>query len=251
MNGLFQKRYWFVSVAALTIVALWSHSMNAQPGRSQVVTDRFDKQNMSGQVRIALAWGQQLSPPQNLQIGMINLKDAMNKYTNIQTSMDSHLQLSDPNIVNYPFVFVTTDKTFELTETERQNLRRYFDNGGFMFLDNPNQATEIGAGPLRKLLTDTLPNVRFERILNSHELYSCFFDFPDGPPRGSEGQQLASGLNPNLRSREISFLEGVTYKGRLVAVYSDKGYINMWANYPDSEPPLKMGVNLIVYALTH
>ena len=36
----------------------------------------------------------------------------------------------------------------------------------------------------------------------------------------------------------------------MVAIYSDKGYAIKWAQMSDNDPQLKMGVNMVVFALT-
>ena len=50
--------------------------------------------------------------------------------------------------------------------------------------------------------------------------------------------------------KQIFYLEGITVEERLVAIYSDKGYANKWADTYNNEPQLKMGVNMVVFALT-
>jgi hypothetical protein len=242
-------------VAICTTLSITTPNIYSQnqydPNRLTVVVDPADKQNVTGQTELAFAWGQQFSPPQELQHGVINLKDAMNRWTKVQTSMNNHLMLSDQRIMQMPFVFVTADKVFELTETEKKNLKEYFDKGGFMFLDNAQPVSELSASgaSLKKLIKDSIPNARFEALSNSHAIYHSFFDFNDGPPLSGEVGTIPSS-NPLLRSPERFYLEGVYYKGRLAAVYSDKGYIIRWTQDIDNEPQLRMGVNLIVFALT-
>ncbi len=214
-----------------------------------IVVDPINKQNISGYVNIAYAWGQLFSIPSDLIRGLRNVKEAMNKYTNINTELDDHLILSSNNLMQMPFVFISTKSNFDLTEIEKQNIRRYFDIGGFMFLDNAEPRGEFSSGgaSLKQMLRDTIPNARFEPIPNSHPIYHCFFDFEDGPPIGAE---MGGAGNIRIMSPQRFYLEGVWYKGRLAAVYSDKGYIVKWNENSNNEPQLKMGVNLIVFALT-
>ena len=47
----------------------------------------------------------------------------------------------------------------------------------------------------------------------------------------------------------VAFLEGVWLDGRLVAVYSNKGYALKWKDLANNRPQLKMGVNMVVFAL--
>jgi len=236
---------------------------NPEHVRSEVSIDRSDKQNISGKTEIAFAWGEHFDPPQNLIHGVINLKEAMNRWTNVATTLNEHLLLSDPDIKNLPFVFVSTNKVFELTETEKRNLRAYFENGGFMFLDNCQAASDFSASgaSLRKMLEDVVSDARFAPVPDSHHLYHCFFDFNDGPPQGTElgNVPLIPRSNTEIdlpRPETITLpparysLEGVWLDGDLVAVYSDKGYVVKWNDTSNNEPQLRMGVNLIVYALT-
>ena len=218
---------------------------------AEIIIDSKNKQNISGNLRIALVWGELLRPPLDLQRGVIHLKDAMNRYTKVNTILDKHLLLSSNQLLKMPFVFVTSREKFDLTETEKKNLRRYFDMGGFMVLDNaePLGESSRGGASLRQMLRDTIPNARFQPISDNHELYHCFFDF-DGPPYGSEiGSFGREGRK--IMSKQRLYLEGVWYKGRLVAVYSDKGYIIKWSENSNNEPQLRIGVNMIIYALTH
>ncbi|MCE5251874.1 hypothetical protein LLG96_16830, partial [bacterium] len=51
-------------------------------------------------------------------------------------------------------------------------------------------------------------------------------------------------------AKAVTYLEGVWLGERLVAIYSDKGYAIKWKDLSNNEPQLKMGVNMVVFALT-
>jgi len=260
-----------VAVSLLLIVAfaLVATAQLTYEKKSGVFVDPRNKQKIVGYIKIASAWGEQLRPPQDLSRGIINLKEAMNRYTKIETELDDHLVLSSERLFKMPFVYVTSKEAFQLTETERENLRMYFDMGGFMVVENT--APEVGdfskgGASLRQMLRDVIPNARFAPIPNSHGIYHSFFDFNDGPPQGIEGESY---VNPSLKEinkqrekdglstipeipieqKKTYFLEGVYHKGRLAAIYSDKAYIRKWNDTSNNEPQLRMGVNLIVYSL--
>ena len=217
------------------------------PKKVEIVIDPGNKQNVTGYVQIAYAWGQLFTPPHGLLRGLRNLKEAMIKYTKINTELEDHLIFSSDKLLQMPFVFVTTKTDFDLTEIEKRNIRKYFDNGGFMLLDNAEPLGDFsrGGASLKQMLRDTIPNARFGPIPNNHPIYHCFFDFVDGPPNGAE-----IGISGSVMSPQRLYLEGVWYKGRLVAIYSDKGYIIKWNDNTNNEPQLKIGVNIIVFALT-
>ena len=51
-------------------------------------------------------------------------------------------------------------------------------------------------------------------------------------------------------TKAVLYLEGITITNRMVAIYSDKGYAIKWKDDINNEPQLKMGVNMVVFALT-
>ena len=158
-----------------------------------------------------------------------------------------------------PFVFLCVDTGFELTNIEAKNFGDYLRAGGFAVLDNGTPASEFGAAEasLRQMIRDSLGNdAKFLPIPVSHPIYHCFFDF-DAPPLGSEiatvslvGVTDPMRFNRTTVAERVLFLEGITVSDRLVAVYSDKGYAKRWADNSNNEPQLKIGVNMVVFALT-
>lgn len=222
------------------------------PKRAVVFIHPKDKQKITGYLPIAYAWGQELDPPRDLARGLINLKDAMKKWTKVDTQLEEHLQLGSDKLMEMPFVFVTSKRAFQLTEVEKENIRNYIARGGFLFVENaePREENSPGAASLKQMLMDVIPNARFAAIPNGHQIYHSFFDFNDGPPTGAEiGIQKLAERRP-VMSKQVLYLEGIWYRNRLVAVYSDKGYVVKWAEGMDNTPQLRMGINLIVFALT-
>ncbi len=218
------------------------------PRSAVVVVDYANKQNITGRVPLALAWGELFSPPQEYLRGFIQLREAMIRWTKIETSIEKHLMLSSPRLLEMPFIYVTTDENFDLTGTEKANIKKYLENGGFMVIENPKPLIEVSPGEvsLKQMIRDSLGhNVRFAPIPNDHPLYHCFFDFDDGPPIGAEIGSTAEKRLP----RSVFFLEGVWLRERLAVVFSNKGYIVKWTQLDNNIPQLKMGVNMIVFSL--
>lgn len=218
--------------------------------KAMVIQDPNNKKNIKGFVYIGNLWGTDFVPI--LRRSIPNLVDAVNKYTKINAKMDNHVYLDSRKLLKTPMVFLASDKIFELTEIETRNLGEYLRNGGFLVLDNAKPTLTFGPGEasMRKMLEQTLgSDAKFIPIPNDHPLYHCFFDF-DKPPKGSELDEsidigkLMAGFEP------VFYLEGIWIKNRLVAIYSDKGYSVSWERDYDNIPQLKMGVNIIVFALT-
>ncbi|MHB9030533.1 MAG: DUF4159 domain-containing protein [Candidatus Latescibacterota bacterium] len=228
--------------------------------KAMVIQDPNDKQSIKGFVYIATAWGAQLRPPDELKRSVINLVEAVNRYTNINAKVDSHLFLDSRKIYETPFVYITTDQAFQLTDIEQKSFGDYLRNGGFAMIDNGSPQYEFGAAEasLRQMLRDSLGNdAKFQPIPNDHPLYHCFFDF-EGPPQGAENNMVSTNTvgdqgsiaRSTVMAGQVLYLEGVWLDERLVAVYSDKGYALKWKDLSNNEPQLKIGVNFVVFALT-
>ncbi|HDY89931.1 MAG TPA: DUF4159 domain-containing protein [bacterium] len=189
-------------------------------------------------------------------------KPVVNSYTNIRSKVDKHLFVDSRKLFDTPFVYLCMDEGFELTEIEARNFGEYLRKGGFAVLDNGKPQDEFSSAEasLRRMLRDSLgKDAKFLPIPNNHPVYHCFFDFDDGPPQGAEiaisvvstiTVYTFGNFNNFTMSKQVFYLEGITIDDRLVAIYSDKGYGKKWADTVKNEPQLKMGVNMVVFALT-
>lgn len=142
----------------------------------------------------------------------------------------------------YPFLY--SDSIASLTAEEGRNLAEYLRRGGFLFVDacrnkeiNPN----IGKFLLAqlKVLSAQFPNLRSEKILPNHELYSIYFRMKEFPPyRKSDGQEP---------------LHGVFVGDRMVAVIGLNGFQCAWAGYSDqanANASAQMVTNIYLYAMS-
>ena len=211
-----------------------------------VIQDPTNKQDIQGFVYLALAVGEELDPPTPRAIPQ--LARAVNKYTMINAKVEDRLKLDSRDLFKAPFVYITANKGFNLTAQEVRNLGEYMRMGGFVFAENGVPSLEYGPAEasLRKMFKDVLKkDARFQMLPYDHPVHHSFFDFDDGPPPG--GEILSATGGSTIPSPH---LEGIFLEGRLVAVYSDKAYGEIWEREFSNEPQLKMGLNLVVFALT-
>ncbi len=229
--------------------------------RGMVIQDPNDRQNIRGFVYLALAWGNDLQPDAPRSVS--KLAEGINSYTGVQAKVADHMFLDSPELFKTPFVYITDRDGFELTTKELESLGKYMRSGGFVFADNDRPDLNFGPAEasLRSMFGQALGrDGKLKRIQNNHAIYHSFFDL-DGPPVG--GEYLSVRGNPDIfylnsnestdvyyQPDEVGFLEGVFIDGRLVAVYSDMGYGSIWQDEFENEPQLRMGVNLVVFALT-
>ena len=150
--------------------------------------------------------------------------------------------LGSTEINSYPFVFLTGHGTITANNTEVRNLRNYLDNGGFLYVDD-----DYGLDPnIRALLEEVFPDEEFIELPYNHPIYDQVFPFPQGLPKIHE--------HDNKPARGY----GLFRNGKLVVYYTyESNLADGWAdpeihNDPQEvrEKALKMGVNILVYALT-
>lgn len=215
-----------------------------------VVLNFSNGRKIKGFVSIPAAMsGENLVAPAATARSVAGLVDALRKFTGISGRTDSRLTFSSAELAKYPFVYIASDDLFDLSQNERRNFGNYLRSGGFAVLesyggDNTGWSPK-GAGPLRQMLRDALGAAgELRPIPADHFFYSCFFEFGDGPPRKDNVKTEASSGQPPW------ILEGVWIGERLTAVYSEKQYGLEWSDPNASEAFLKIGVNMVIYALT-
>jgi len=236
-----------------------------------IIQDPNDKRNIRGFFHLVRAYSVSAKPDRNWGQGgpypwpkaIPNLVETINKYTNIRTDLGTSVTFDKRELLATPFVFVNCHWYFRLTPAEAQNLGRYFLVGGFLLADDSFRfkggTSDLA---LRGMIIDGMREAGFEykkdwdfeRLPNSHAIYHCFFDFPDGPPVGHDGD-IGDSYHPVYTY--YPYLEGVHIGERLTAIMSNKEYGACWAGIgsgnrgcKDTLRQLQFGVNIVIFALT-
>jgi Domain of unknown function (DUF4159) len=183
-----------------------------------------------------------------------NILNSLVEYTSIRVNPNEHIvDIASDNLTDYPFVYLTGNKLVRFNETERENLRRYLRNGGFMFVDDCNHDVD---GTFAKTFENELkqildkPEEALKKLAKDHPLYHAFFKFNDGPPATSHE------LNGWGDDVVHNYLKAIEIDGRVAVLYSNKDYGCEW-NYDwtnkrfASKDNTHFGINIVVYALTH
>lgn len=150
---------------------------------------------------------------------------------------------ASPRLFDYAVVFATGHGRIAFSDAERRNLRRYLLSGGFLHVDDNYGLDEYFRPEVRKLFPDR-PLVE---LPYSHPIYHCFYDFPRGLPKIHEHH----GGPPHGYA--------IIDQGRVVLFYSFNTDLNDGWEAPEvhkdpaeiREQAFRMGVNILVYALTH
>ena len=150
--------------------------------------------------------------------------------------------LGSANIHTYPFLFLTGHGTITANNAEITNLRTYLEHGGFLYVDDDYGLNKH----IREIMKRVFPDEELIELPFNHPIYSQVFPFKNGLPKIHEHDNKApQGF-------------GLFHKGKLVMFYTFESNLgDGWAdaevhnNSPKKrEEALKMGVNILVYALT-
>ncbi len=178
-----------------------------------------------------------------------NILDTIARYTAIRVAPAGvTVPLSSPDLMRFPFAFLTGHLPVRFTTAERDRLRAWLGRGGFLFVDDHNHDID---GAFHKTATEELTRVAgpLVDVPNDSPLYRAFFTFADGPP--ATGHEL-NGWGDNLVHKH---LRAVMRDGRIAVLFSNKDYSSEWGYHPDNKRFLsvdntRFAVNVIVYALT-
>lgn len=162
--------------------------------------------------------------------------------SSISTSRRFHaVKLSSDEIYNFPLVIMTGEGAFELPDSERQNLKRFVERGGFLLASAGCSSKEWDKS-FRNEMTKIFGEKRLAGIDFKHPVFHTVYDVDDF----------------KAKHGTIQPLEGVHFEGRLGVLYSQDG-LNDTAHTTgccccggnEIKNCLEINVNILAYALTH
>jgi hypothetical protein len=174
----------------------------------------------------------------------VNLLNFISENTNVKTNPNYvSVDLETNEIFNFPLTFLTGHGNIVLSDKNVKTLREYFENGGFMYVDD-----DYGLdNSLKRELKKVFPNSELIEIPFDHQIYHSFYDFNNGPPKTHE--------HDNKQPKGY----GLFFGERMVLYYTvESNPSDGWANQDVHNDPeekrieaLKFGTNIIVYALSN
>lgn len=168
--------------------------------------------------------------------------------TSIETTPESFLilDLDDPEIMNYPILYVSEPGYWSITEEEAENLRQYLSRGGFVIFDDFRGRPEWNN--LANCMKRVFPDRTFQKLELDHPVFHCFYDI-----------ETLDMVPPYQVPEPPTFYGMFDEAGRLQAVANlnnDIGDYWEWAD--DSLTPVnlsneafKFGINYVIYGMTH
>jgi hypothetical protein len=172
-----------------------------------------------------------------------NLLAFLKATTNIQVGPDeARIQIMDEELFSLPLLYLTGHGRIYFSTEEAARLRLYLTSGGFLYVDDDYGLDKYFRQEIKKVF----PDKKLVELPLSHEIFHQHFNFPNGLPKTHEHEPGAP----------QAF--GIFHEGRMVVFYTFNSNISDgWADptvHEDSEAvrleALRMGVNILVYALT-
>ncbi len=155
---------------------------------------------------------------------------------------EPRLRLTDDALFNYPYLYLTGHGNILFSDEEAQRLREYLLRGGFLHADD-NYGMDAS---FRAAMAKVFPDKEWVELPFNHPIYHSYYDFPNGLPKVHEHDgKPPQGLGLFDGDRLMVFY---TYECDLgdgwedAEVHHDPYELRLAA--------LKMGVNIVVFALT-
>lgn len=173
------------------------------------------------------------------------------------------MELTDPELFNYPFIYMVEVGDLLFDEEEVLALRKYLLNGGFLMVDDfwGEPAWEHFAGQMKRVFPDRTP----QEIPIEHPIFNIVFTLkekPQIPNVGTGTQSQYTGVTWETWDSKTPHYKGLyDDKGRLMAVICHNtdlgdGWEREGNNYYyfkefSEKKAYPLGINIIVYAMTH
>ncbi len=199
----------------------------------------------------------------------LNFSLRLSQLTSIKVNPDPiSLQLTDPELFDYPFLYMIEPGTGGLyfTDEEIVALRRYLFNGGFLMVDDfwGDWEWQVFYDQIKRVFPDREP----EELGLDHEIFHCVYQLKEKPQ--VPGIQSWPGPGSNVTwegGRHGDNTQTVHYKG----IFDDKGRMMViichntdlgdgWEREGENEDyfhefsekkSYPMGINIVTYAMTH
>ena len=172
-----------------------------------------------------------------------NLLEYLKTNTSMKkASKEVRIKLTDSNAKLFPYLYLTGHGNVRFSENEIIELRSILSNGGFLHADD-NYGMDKS---FRREMKRVFPNKEFVELPHSHPIFSSYFKIENGLPKIHEHDNKPPQALGIFENNKLVVL--YTYESDLGDGWEDAGVHN--------DPPelrnlaLKMGVNIIYFALT-
>jgi hypothetical protein len=164
------------------------------------------------------------------------------------------LSLEDPEIFKYPVLYIIEVSWWQITDAEARNLRDYLAKGGFVIVDDfKTEQWRGGRGwaQFADNMARVRPDMRFVDLDVSHPIFHQFFDIASleiFPQAYNAGRPIFRGwFEDNDPSKPLRMFVNYNTDISQFWEWSGQGFRPI----AETNEAYKLGVNAIIYGLTH
>ena len=179
-----------------------------------------------------------------------NLPLILDSLTSVRPNLDTTqiLDLEDPEIFRQPILYMWEPGYWRITDTGARHLGEYLRKGGFIIFDDFAGFGQFNG--FRQALLKVLPDAQLLQLDASHPIFHSFFDIDTlnfrHPYWGQEATFFGVFEDNDPRKRLLLIANADNDIGESWE-WSDTGYIPIEL----SNTAFRLGINYLVYALTH
>ena len=174
-----------------------------------------------------------------------NLYTAIKLLTKVDAAHDTKvLEFSSDEIFEYPVLYICEIGIWEPKADEASRLGEYLKRGGFLIIDDFRGRKELWN--LVRQLRRVVPDFTYRKLTADHPIFHCFFEF----------NRLVRDSPYRVLGYWPEYYGWFDPRGRLVAIVNYNNDIGDGWEWPEmdeyfSAEAFKLGINYIVYSLTH
>ncbi|HEX5085129.1 MAG TPA: DUF4159 domain-containing protein [Blastocatellia bacterium] len=163
---------------------------------------------------------------------------------------------TDKELFKYPFVYVVEPGYMALSDEDAANMREYLTRGGFLALDDFWGTYEWRN--VQEQMRKIFPDRSIQELPLDHPIFHCYFDIDEVVQVPQVGY-IWSGVT-HEKDGYVPHYEGIMDETGRVMVFIARNADNgdAWEHIDNPQYPLKfglaayrLGMNLIVYSMTH
>ena len=201
-------------------------------------------------------WRGQPSWSHGFPLAERNLMRILNEISDLgpRTEEINSLRLDDPDLFKYPVAYIIEVSWWTLTDQQAAALRTYMQKGGFVIVDDFKAYGDFGSPGwevFEQNMRRVLPGARFVPMSASHPIFHSFFEIDNLdiiPQAYNAGKPYFFGVyEDNDPSKRLMMI--VNYNTDISQYWEWSG--TGLRPIDDTNEAYKLGVNYLLYGLTH
>ena len=159
--------------------------------------------------------------------------------------------LEDPELFRHPVAYMAEPGFMRLSEGEAASFRAYLQKGGFVIFDDFAE-NRGGWEPFAAVMQQVIPGAQWAELDGSHPIFHSFFEIANPldliPPYDQQYRPVYYGIyEDNDPTRRLMVIANYNNDISEYWEFASTGF----APIIDTNEAYKLGVNYVMYALTH